>query len=150
MHGNCHFYLRVSTTPQHKNPQPATSMTVLRAPHQTNRSKPCCQQVKAMLQSWSTSQSHVANQSKPCCKTGQRVKATLQNIRAPRAKTTQSNILSTHTHTHVDLLVFCRRSNTAILMMSCHHLHCFFFSWTLNLCVFLVAKNSSYQSWRRW
>ena len=50
---------RASATPQHKNPHPATSMTVLRAPHQTtasaslakfsNRSKPCCQPVKAML-----------------------------------------------------------------------------------------------------
>jgi hypothetical protein len=59
VHGNCHFNLRASATPQHKNPQPATSMTVPIAPHQTtasssrakfsNRFKPCCQPVKAML-----------------------------------------------------------------------------------------------------
>ena len=70
MYGNCHFNLRASTTPQHNNPHPAVNMTVLRAPHQTtasaslakfsNRSKPCCQPVKAMLQNWSPCQSHVA------------------------------------------------------------------------------------------
>jgi hypothetical protein len=59
-----HFNSSASTTRQHKNPHPATSMAVLRAPHQTTTS---------------TGQSHVANQSKPCCKTGQPVKAVLQN-----------------------------------------------------------------------
>ena len=70
MHGECHFNSRASATRQRKNPHPATSMAVLRAPHQAtasaslakfrNRSKPCCQPVKAMLKNWSTGQSHVA------------------------------------------------------------------------------------------
>ena len=64
MHAECHFNLRASATCQHKNPHPATSMAVPRAPHQTTTS---------------TGQSHVANQSKPCCKTGQQLKAMLQN-----------------------------------------------------------------------
>ena len=70
MHGERHFNSSASTTRQRKNPHPATSMAVLRAPHQAttsaslakfrNRSKPCCQPVKAMLKNWSTGQSHVA------------------------------------------------------------------------------------------
>ena len=68
VHGNCHVNLRASATPQGKSPPHATSMTVLRAPHQTtasaslakfsNRSKPCCQPVKTKLS---------CNRSKPCC-----------------------------------------------------------------------------------
>ena len=86
----CHFNSRASATRQHKNPHPATSMAVLRAPHQTttstslakfsNRSKPCCQPVKTMLQNWSTGQSHVAkliNRSKHFSTVSERVSETM-------------------------------------------------------------------------